>query len=796
MRQLQSNLLPWFAAIGLGVGASVASAQISFSDVTATSGVAHVSESYGASFGDMDGDGYLDIYASNHRTMDSLFLNMGNGTFVDVASQTLDWQNRPNADTHGASWADYNNDGQQDLMVSTGTGNLSMFLVNDHQRLVDKTVALGLGETNLGGRLPVWLDYDNDHKLDVVVAQYGGVAKLFHQNPNGTFTDTTTSAKLLCVRFHYAQLFDVNADGHLEFLCPDETHFPQKIYDPSTFPWKKTFDSSKPAPFFPIVNSVADSAVADFNNDGRLDVFVLGGVQLRPSSVVQGGPSNFEALLAGGSKGLKFVTTGVVSFNIDWNKADEGVGTDITKIQIGAGARNPTSQVFSLDPNDPTVAGLPPAPTDGTILPVMQIGYSTTTHLWTLKIVTKLTQTSKSVFSQGYIQGSSTAPITGLAATGLWPTDKPGRPTLLMNYPGGLVDQTVAAGLDTPVQCSSVTAGDFDNDMYVDLYLACRTGASNLPNILYHNNGNGTFTAVPDAGGASGPVGLAIADGAGTADSVISGDYDVDGFLDLFVTNGFNLRPLYIGGPNKLFHNNGNGNHWIELDLIGVNSDRDATGARVFATALGVTQMRVQNGAYHRWSQDAKRSHFGLASATQVNLTVDWPSGNVDTFTNVVADQLYKITEGTDSGRGAIAPVALGIAPAYPCGPPALNPAVDVGVFIWRDCPSGEWRLKTAAAGGSVTYTGTATSSLSYVSVRGVGLSGGDTVDFTSNPQQVAFTFFTTGTDTDGVNFTPQDGSSTCLMINGPSSLSQVYVGPFRVQVTQPFSLETQKTCP
>ena len=55
---------------------------------------------------------------------------------------------------------------------------------------------------------------------------------------------------------------------------------------------------------------MADSVIADFNNDGRMDMFLLGNVQLRPSSVVQGGPNNFEALLAGGSKGFKFVSTG------------------------------------------------------------------------------------------------------------------------------------------------------------------------------------------------------------------------------------------------------------------------------------------------------------------------------------------------------------------------------------------------------------------------------------------------------------------------------------------------------
>ncbi len=236
------------------------------------------------------------------------------------------------------------------------------------------------------------------------------------------------------------------------------------------------------------------------------------------------------------------------------------------------------------------------------------------------------------------------------------------------------------------------------------------------------------------------PLGLAIADGAGTADSVVSADYDVDGFLDLYVTNGFNLRPLYIGGPNKLYHNNGNANHWIELDLVGVNSDRDATGARVTATANGVTQYRVQNGAYHRWSQDARRSHFGLAGATSVDLQVSWPSGAVENYSNVAADQLYRITEGS-----GIAPVALGIAPAYQCGPPPLNGATDSGVFIWRDCPSGQWRMKTAAGGSTVTYNGTMTSSAAYTSVAGVGLNSSDSLNYTTNPNQIVFSFKTVG---------------------------------------------------
>ena len=112
-----------------GTGA-VAATQTSFTDVTDASGVAHFSETYGASWGDLNGDGYPDLFVSNHRTMKSLFVNQGNGTFVDIASTINNFADRPNADTHGASWADYNNDGSQDLLVSMGTGNPSEWYVN------------------------------------------------------------------------------------------------------------------------------------------------------------------------------------------------------------------------------------------------------------------------------------------------------------------------------------------------------------------------------------------------------------------------------------------------------------------------------------------------------------------------------------------------------------------------------------------------------------------------------------------------------------------------------------------
>jgi hypothetical protein len=781
--------LSMLAVLCTTLAAAPSQAAISFSDVSAAAGIDRRGESYGASWGDLNGDGLPDLFASNHRQQPSLYLNMGNGRFVETGPNVLTWRNRARADTHGGSWADFDNDGDLDLMVTTGTGNLSQFLVNENQRLVDRTVELGLNVSNVGGRLPVWLDYDGDKLTDVVNTQYGGIAKLYHQGAAGTFTETTGLAKLVCNRVHYGHLYDVNGDGQLEFVCPGEARFPQKIYRTASIPWQKLFDVTSPNSLFPVIEKVVDSVLADFDNDGRLDMFLLSGVQLRPASVVKGDDRHLEAQLTGGTKGFRFVTGGRVTFNPEWNKTDKDTTVDFKKIQYGAGARNPTTKPFTLDPADPNVAGFPPAPTQESQLPLMQIGYNTSTRQWTVVIQTKLTPTSKNIFSEAYVLVDTEQPFTGLAATGLWPSDKTARPTMLLNLPGGFTDRTVQAGLDAPVQCVSATPGDFDNDGDVDLYLACRTGASNLPNILYENLGNGAFQAVPNAGGATGPVGIAFASGAGTADSVVSADYDLDGFLDLFVANGFNLRPLGVGGPNKLFRNQGNGNRWIQIDLVGKQSDRGAVGARIQAMTPGLTQLRVQDGSYHRWSHDMPRAHFGLGSAATVDLRVEWPSGNVQTFNGVAANRLYRITEGQ-----GIAPVVPGNAPPYQCGAPAINGAVDSGVFIWRDCPSGEWRLKVTGAGSKIVYRGRASSTANFTKVVGQGIEAVDIVDSTSNPKQVSFEFQQQGNGTDGVNFTPQDRHSVCLRIDAPAG-ANVYYGPFRAQVTTPIDLDTRGAC-
>ena len=200
-------------------------------------------------------------------------------------------------------------------------------------------------------------------------------------------------------------------------------------------------------------------------------------------------------------------------------------------------------------------------------------------------------------------------------------------------------------GLDAPENCVSVVSGDFDNDMHEDIFLACTGGSHNIPNRLFRNKGNGTFVEIPNAGGAAGVIGAAVAEGAGTGESVVTADYDLDGFLDLLVTNGLNMYPVFVGGPKQLFHNVGNSNSWIEFDLVGTTANRDGIGSKVYVTAGGVTQYREQNGGYHHWSQNFMRVHVGLAANTQADTTVVWPDGSSTTYGALPANHIYQLKQ-------------------------------------------------------------------------------------------------------------------------------------------------------
>ena len=193
--------------------------------------------------------------------------------------------------------------------------------------------------------------------------------------------------------------------------------------------------------------------------------------------------------------------------------------------------------------------------------------------------------------------------------------------------------------------------------MDLDIYLANAYPSFNQPNTLYENDGNGNFTKVALGGGATGSeVGIHRLDFE-IGQRLATADYDNDGFIDIFAgsTTGQSPRKTYLGTPSQLFHNeegiNGNNNNWLQIDLQGIQSNRDAIGARVLLTTPdGVTQVREQNGGTHVFAQNSTRLHFGLGQNNTIsNLEVQWSSGETTTLANINVNQILDLVEAFPS---------------------------------------------------------------------------------------------------------------------------------------------------
>ena len=210
---------------------------------------------------------------------------------------------------------------------------------------------------------------------------------------------------------------------------------------------------------------------------------------------------------------------------------------------------------------------------------------------------------------------------------------------------GTFTDATFAAGLGLHTQYLGwgTMFFDFDNDGWPDLILAnghvypevdkYHLGSSfEEPRILYHNNGDGTFTDVASPGpGITTPYssrGLAV------------GDLWNDGRLSIVVSN-MNASPSLLVNDVKY------PNHWVAFKTVGTASNRDGIGARITLKAGNRTMVdEVRSGSSYISSSDM-RVHFGLGPEAKIeSLEVRWPSGLVEEFAGIPVDAISTLKEG------------------------------------------------------------------------------------------------------------------------------------------------------
>ncbi len=220
-------------------------------------------------------------------------------------------------------------------------------------------------------------------------------------------------------------------------------------------------------------------------------------------------------------------------------------------------------------------------------------------------------------------------------------------PVLYRNQGDGtFLDVTVEAGASQgtyPYVNWGVGLVDFDNDGDRDVFIANghlqdnidlydSTSAYEVRNVLLMNTGGGKFVNMSDRCG-DGLEPRLSSRGAGFD------DLDNDGDIDVVILNSRQ-------GPTILRNDSVSSNHWIQIRLRGVKTNRDGVGAHVKVTAGDLVQVDEVHSGRGYQSHYGMRLHFGLGRRDRVDrIEVRWIGGGVDVVENVQADRLLTITE-------------------------------------------------------------------------------------------------------------------------------------------------------
>lgn len=637
------------AAVVIALGMAACSPrevdQVLFKDVTHQSGLDnYVGMSHGAAWGDVDGDGRPDLYVSNHLKPAQLFRNEGGGRFANVTKQWLPKTSDVGGDKHGAMWADFDNDGRQDLVQLTGAvmglgAEAKRLMHNQGDRLVDEAAALGIDSPEGRTRSPLWLDLDGDGRLDMfqgAEARFDGKTPpfLFRQRQR-RFEPDVADLPLASRSAPFCVLAGTGKQPRL--LCRLEGKGTAlQMFDLGGLP-AATLDALPQTGF-------EDAAVADFDNSGQFAIFMAR--RSPPAAVAIGRPAPTELVAdlqldahnAGQPLGFKFRASGPLRVTVHPTTPPDALTP--ADIHLGSSGASPAGFGFEVAADAGAAAAGAPGERAG-----LWIG-ATAPGEWQLHFTASRDALASGKPRTRNVQLAITAaqPIDKLEAIGEQRAEEaPAR--LFVPRDGKYVEESDKRGINQQlVAGASVVAGDFDNDGHVDLFVLGSGEIGLQHNLLLLNDGKGGFRVVKAAGGAPGG-------GAGVGDCVATADFDGDGLLDLLVARGASMgRSLGLPsdrGGYKLYRNvAANGNHWLEVDLEGTRSNRDGIGAIVSVTADGVTRSRLQDGGQHNRCQNHARLHFGLGRSAKVEkITVHWPSGAMQELRDLASDQVLRVTE-------------------------------------------------------------------------------------------------------------------------------------------------------
>jgi Tfp pilus assembly protein PilF/peroxiredoxin len=592
---------------------------------------------HGVSVGDIDGDGFDDVYASQPDGLPNrLFRNTGDGTFQDVTEASgLAVLDR----TSQSLFADVDNDGDQDLVLLTRIGPM-MFLNDGSGKYARDTEAFHFAHPLKGSLTSAAMaDYDRDGFLDLYLCAYGyfigvsedkaGPPNPYHEAQNGSpnvllrndghgrFLEVTEELGLNHNndRFSFAAAFaDYDADGWPDLLVANDFGRKNLYRSTAAIGGARRFEDVAAATGVEDYGAGMSATFLDYDNDGHLDIYT-GNMWTSAGQRVTGEPG-FKPDAA---PEIRDVYRRHARGNSLFRNRGDGTFEDVT-LQAGAefGRWAWSSDAFDFD-------------SDG--------------------------------WEDLYI------------VNGMFTRDD--------NEPAVDVDSFFWRQVVAQSPLARTPGTTYDDGWRATNRLLVSNGAQaqHERNVLLRNNGQGGFDDI------SGTSGLDI-DQDGRAFSVL--DYDSDGDSDVLLMAPRSSPQL------RLFRNDFSAGHSaVAIRLTGTKSNRDAVGARVTVEADRVRATRVLKAGSGFISQHSKELLFGLGSSRAVaKVTIAWPSGLVQTVPAVPVNHRIWVREGSDEVRTEALP-RRAAAPSAPGGPPMTDSSnrTATGTWLYEPYPAPDFTL-------------------------------------------------------------------------------------------------------
>jgi hypothetical protein len=289
------------------------------------------------SLADYDNDGNLDAFFSSHGTQNYLYKGNGDFTFTKVSTpMDANFPDEFEKENLANVWVDTNNDGRLDLVTYPQDSTIGLFLQQSNGSFTLQAPATGnLASIPVTGALAIWADYDNDGDQDVFMPERDDTTpnQLYKNNGDGTFTQITAAPFNDVTRGYGAAWGDYNNDGNLDLFVgaqDDSDPQPNELYKNNG---DGTFTKQSLAPITsdrdPLDKSQPYASIwADVNNDMYLDLIVAN-VQGPNAIFINHNGTSFTQVL-----NEKFTDPNIFDFAVATSDYDRNGFLDIAMSQI------------------------------------------------------------------------------------------------------------------------------------------------------------------------------------------------------------------------------------------------------------------------------------------------------------------------------------------------------------------------------------------------------------------------------------------------------------------------------